>query len=194
MGSSQSSRKLTIANDEDDGNVIKISDAVAKRLSESAAASQQQQQSQQPSAKSPVPVSTAAAVLPSTRGASLPVRQDIGEGYYPQFTITALEVKQQKEQELADQELYWKQRIQNLDKNHQNINRTFEEEYKKALTYFDDCRVIKVQDTIRPCDENKEKVLKCYQENPRETLRCSDLVQQFSNCVDQRRANLMKCN
>ncbi|XP_014216812.1 MICOS complex subunit MIC19 [Copidosoma floridanum] len=188
MGTSQSSRKLTIANDEDDANVIKISDAVAQRLSESAAAAAQ---SQQPSAKSPVQMSAVAA-LPA-RG-PLPMHQEAGEGYYPHFTITALEVKQQKEQELHEQQLYWKQRLQNLEKSHQNINRTFDEEYKKALSYFDDCRDINIQFTARPCDENKEKVLKCYQENLRETLKCSDLVQQFSNCVDQRRANLMKCN
>lgn len=47
---------------------------------------------------------------------------------------------------------------------------------------------------VKPCNINKDKVLKCYQENPKETLRCSDLVEQFSSCVDQRRAHLMKCN
>ena len=54
--------------------------------------------------------------------------------------------------------------------------------------------MIKVQDSVKPCNENKEKVLKCYQDNPKETLRCADLVEQFSNCVDQRRTQLMKCN
>lgn len=137
---SQSSRKLTVTNDEDDPNVIKISDAIAQRLSESAAVAAQQNQ-QQSSAKSPVQMSTAAAaVLPARSSAPTTTPQQIEEGYYPQFTITALEVKQQKERELAEQEVYWKQRMQNLESSHQKINQALAREYKNALAYFDDCK------------------------------------------------------
>lgn len=41
------------------------------------------------------------------------------------------------------------------------------------------------------CTAGKEKIIKCYQENPKEILNCSDLVEEFSNCVDQRRVNLI---
>lgn len=41
------------------------------------------------------------------------------------------------------------------------------------------------------CVENSNKVLKCYQDNPKEILNCSSLVEEFSNCVDQRRAKII---
>jgi len=36
---------------------------------------------------------------------------------------------------------------------------------------------------MQPCLQNSNKVLKCFQDHPKETLRCSDLVEEFSNCV-----------
>ncbi|KAJ8675159.1 hypothetical protein QAD02_010945 [Eretmocerus hayati] len=179
MGASQSSRKLTITNDEDDANVIRISDAVAQRLAQSA---------------SSAPVDPPPRPIPQMSTGQAPITTQNVSDCPPSFTISALAVQQQKEKELADQEVYWKRRLQNLEKTHEKINKAIDDEYKKALTIFDDCRVIKAQNAVKPCSENSKKVLKCYQENPRETLRCADLVAQFSSCVDQRRANLMKCN
>ncbi|OXU29452.1 hypothetical protein TSAR_011063 [Trichomalopsis sarcophagae] len=194
MGSSQSSRKLTIVNEEDDVNVIRISDAVAKRLAQSAEAA-----NEKPAAAAAVTREAVKAPAHEPTSAAVPARnaaamQELSDAYYPNFTISALEMQQQKERELADQETYWQRRLQNLERTHEKINRAIDQEYKKALTIFDDCRVIKVQDAVKPCNVNRQKVLKCYQDNPKETLRCADLVEQFSNCVDQRRAQLMRCN
>lgn len=50
---------------------------------------------------------------------------------------------------------------------------------------------IDVNSVVPPCIENKDKVLQCYQDHPREILKCSSLVEEFSNCVDQRRAGLI---
>lgn len=133
MGASQSARKLTIANEEDDVNVIRISDAVAHRLAQSA--------SEAPQGAAPTPASpvrdtvTSHAVPTKTVGHS-----DIGDAFYPPFTISALEVKQKMEKELSEQEEYWKRRMMNLEKKHESINRVLDEEYKKALTIFDDSR------------------------------------------------------
>lgn len=135
MGSSQSARKLTIANEEDDVNVITISEAVAKRLAESA--------SQQPAVIAQK-VTTASVATATTVAAAVPARaslppQQLAEGY-PQYTMSALAMQQKKNTELAEQETYWKQRMQNLEKTHEKINRAIDDEYKKALTIFDDCR------------------------------------------------------
>lgn len=40
-----------------------------------------------------------------------------------------------------------------------------------------------VQCTVQPCLENSNKVLKCFQDHPKEALKCSNLVDEFSNCV-----------
>lgn len=39
--------------------------------------------------------------------------------------------------------------------------------------------------------ENTDKVLKCYQEYPNQILKCGNLVEEFSTCVDQRRAHVI---
>lgn len=130
MGLSQSSRKLTIENDENDNNVIRISDAVAKRLAQSAA---------QKTEAAPAVVRPAATPALANPARS-PMPQELSDAYYPQFTISALEMQQQKERELAEQEAYWKKRLQNLEKTHEKINHAIDDEYKKALTIFDDCR------------------------------------------------------
>lgn len=49
-------------------------------------------------------------------------------------------------------------------------------------------KTISLDSAIPPCCSDKEKVLKCYRENPREILKCSNVVEEFNNCVDQRRA------
>lgn len=143
MGSSQSARKLTIVNEEDDVNVIRISDAVAKRLAQSAETANEKPAAAATAAvtreavRAPAQVSTSDAALPARNAAA---KQELSNGYYPQFTISALEMQQEKERELADQETYWQRRLQNLERTHEKINRAIDEEYKKALTIFDDCR------------------------------------------------------
>lgn len=54
---------------------------------------------------------------------------------------------------------------------------------------------IDLNTTTPACGADKEKVLRCYQENPREILKCSSLVEEFNSCVDQRRFGLIsaKC-
>lgn len=46
--------------------------------------------------------------------------------------MSAHHVQQQKEQELRQQDEYWRKRLQNLDESYQRINRVLDEEYKKA--------------------------------------------------------------
>ncbi|XP_015431199.1 PREDICTED: MICOS complex subunit mic25 isoform X2 [Dufourea novaeangliae] len=102
--------------------------------------------------------------------------------------------EQQKEQELLTQDQYWQKRLENLEKNHLKINRIIDEEYKKAVDELyvnSDKKQVNIHDTVQPCLETTDKVLKCYQDHPKEILKCSNLVEEFSNCVDQRRARLI---
>ncbi|XP_043256380.1 MICOS complex subunit mic25 isoform X2 [Colletes gigas] len=142
MGAGQSARKLTI-NNEEDIDVIKVSNAVVQQLTRKA-----------------------------NETASEPIN------------------KQQKEQELYNQDQYWQERLENLEKNHLKINSIMDQEYKRAAEelYTSDQKNVNIQDAVQPCLESSTKVLKCYQEHPKEILMCSNLVQEFSDCVDQRRA------
>ncbi|KAK2585271.1 hypothetical protein KPH14_009966 [Odynerus spinipes] len=147
MGSEQSTRKLTIFNEEEIG-VIKVSNAVVQRLAQ------------------------------GSNEISKEATKD-----------------RQKEQELQAQNQYWQRRLQNMEKKHLMIDHILEEEYKKALNEFSSIgKGPKSGDNLgneQPCITGKEKVLKCYQDHPKEILKCSNLVEEFSNCVDQRRVNFI---
>ncbi|XP_018375522.1 PREDICTED: MICOS complex subunit MIC19 isoform X2 [Trachymyrmex cornetzi] len=178
MGSGQSARKLTISNEEEVG-VIKVSNAIVQRLA----------QGEKSKLHKPLPDAIPAAPIqhpaPSTVTAVPHASEATHEQpvyYYPELTVSALQIQQQMEEELQQQDQYWQRRLQNIEDGYQKINRVLEEEYKKAAN---ESSVAKpdIQNTVQPCLENSNKVLKCFQDHPKETLKCSNLVEEFSNCV-----------
>lgn len=196
MGSGQSARKLTVENeDKDDGGILKLSDELVERLTRKA------------EVIAAAETGSKAEVRPATQAQRAPIhtipppQPPPGElpadryalQYYPNYTLTAFQIQQQKEQELNAQEEYWKKRLDNLERSHHKINSIMESEYKKATQELksNDGTPINLEGTVQPCLDNSKKVLKCYQENPKEVLKCSALVEEFSNCVDLRRAHII---
>ncbi|KAL0120108.1 hypothetical protein PUN28_008045 [Cardiocondyla obscurior] len=179
MGSGQSARKLTISNKDEDG-VIRISDELIERII------QPQRTHELPNAKPTAPVQQPpppnTSVTPPASDNSTPAQPLY---YYPDLTISALQMQQQMENQLKQQDQYWQRRLKNLENGYQQINGILEEEYKKATseTSAKPGQKIDIQNTVQPCFENSNKVLKCFQDYPKESLRCSNLVEEFSNCV-----------
>ncbi|XP_029039444.1 MICOS complex subunit MIC25 [Osmia bicornis bicornis] len=189
MGSGQSARKLTINNEEI--GVIGISESVVERLT---------QKANEKNDLGTEVRSTTYKAPSSSQNVSPQFSQSgdtaVTSGYvtsYPQLTITALKIQQQKEQELRNQDQYWQKRLENLQHRHAKINHIIDVEYKKAVNELqkNDSKNLNIQDTVQPCKNSSEKVLKCYQDNPKEILKCSDLVEEFSSCVDERRARVI---
>ncbi|XP_011647314.1 MICOS complex subunit MIC25 [Pogonomyrmex barbatus] len=181
MGSGQSARKLTISNEEEVG-VIKVSNAVVQRLAQGERSKARETPSDTRPAtpnRQPIPATTVTPHIDEATPGQAPVY------HYPELTISALRMQQQMEEELKQQEQYWQKRLQNLENGYQKINYILEEEYKKAAneTSKPGQKVVDVQNIVQPCVENSNKVLKCLQDHPKETLKCSDLVEEFSNCV-----------
>uniref|UniRef100_A0A3P9MX14 Coiled-coil-helix-coiled-coil-helix domain containing 6b n=1 Tax=Poecilia reticulata TaxID=8081 RepID=A0A3P9MX14_POERE len=90
---------------------------------------------------------------------------------------------ERKEQELATIQSFYKEQLEIMEKkNLQNYKQTAEEYFEAAA---------KTGERIRPryiatmCTELQSKVLQCYKENPKQTLHCSRLAQQYMNCVQQ---------
>ncbi|XP_015118526.1 MICOS complex subunit MIC19 [Diachasma alloeum] len=179
MGQSQSARKLTINNEE---SVIQISTDLADRLATRS--------------RKPQPGPDVLTAPPQS-----PVITPVSpsEGYpavhtHPEYTITAYKMQQQKELELQAHDQYWQERLNNLKLAHERINRIFQEEYKRAMDEVTNAKGnknINLDTTTPACGADKEKVLRCYQENPKEILKCSSLVEEFNHCVDQRRCGLI---
>lgn len=54
--------------------------------------------------------------------------------YYGEPTITAIEVRRQKELELRNNDLYWAKRLTQLEQNLQKTNSILEKEYNSAVS------------------------------------------------------------
>lgn len=135
MGSGQSARKLTITNEEDIG-VIKLSNSLVQRIAQGERAKANEPPPdpkptipvQHPTPPPPPPSPSATTVVPPvTSNSGYPVY------YYPELTMSAHQIQQQKEQELKQQEQYWRRRLQNVDDSYQKINRILADEYQKAI-------------------------------------------------------------
>ncbi|XP_066593972.1 MICOS complex subunit MIC19-like [Prorops nasuta] len=183
MGSGQSARKLTISNE---NGVIDVSNDLVRRLANSSKAKTSQSTEEVKSVPSEH-YSSKCFPPKTTESTGYPVF------YYPELTLTALEIKQQKEKELNSQQKYWQLRMKKMEENYMKINNIIEEEYVRALKEM--APSVKGQArSIQPCLDNGDKVLKCYQENPKEALKCAKIVEEFSNCVDQQRLRLISAH
>lgn len=129
MGSGQSARKLTISNEEEVG-VIKVSNAIVQRLAQRA---EEKAGIKQESSTSQDIRSNTTNVVPQT-AQTAGVAPSFGYPvyYYPELTMSALQIQQQKEEELKQQDQYWEKRLRNLEDSYQAINRILEDEYNKA--------------------------------------------------------------
>lgn len=125
MGLTQSSRKITITNN--DTRPFAVSNTLAERLSQgmvddSVAAAHNQDAQRVLS----VPASSVRPNLPVHR--KILYTQD-----QPNLTLSALQMQQDKQDELQDTESYWQNRLQTMEDNHNAIDQIFETEYKKAF-------------------------------------------------------------
>lgn len=183
-GMSGAPRTVTIENDNPVG-VVDISDAVVQRLKNQHAKIQNAEQKYAEPKPGPAPTATQ---IPTT----LPPSPQTTTVYYGEPTITALEVRRQKEQELRNNDLYWAKRLAQLEQTLQKTNSILEKEYNAAV---DDVRSrfqnAAPQHQLPPCKDFKEKLIACYKQNPNETLKCSQQVADFMQCVDRHRINVV---
>jgi len=216
MGANQSSRKITVVNDEATG-VIKISDSVVQRLKgeitgegdkESApvapaSSSQPPPPPPQPEPKveeelpppPPPPEVTPAAPAPP----SPPPQQHEQEQhqhqshvwqrpiiqYIEEPSLSALKVKQEKEEEMKKLEDYWKSRLQNQQDEHTKMAALTEDEFNKSLKKVE--TLFATVGTQSVCRDESEAVRGCYANNKNKSLRCRESVQSFSSCVSAAR-------
>lgn len=132
-------------------------------------------------------------------------------------TMSALEVRRQKEEELRKNDDYWQARLKKQEQDLQKTAALLEKEYNETVQFveiflphldefhlkpitclfyqFDQVRKrfenSAPQYKLPPCKEVKAKVVECYKSNANQTLNCSDVVADFENCVQSHRTNLL---
>lgn len=175
MGNSGSTRKISISND-DPASIIKVSDAVARRLKGSLENSNQDEsESKKRSAE--------------VNEKELPKPQLVSGG---EPSMTSLQIRQQKEAEIRNNDAYWERRIAKLQESNSRVARKLEEEYEAAIRDVNNSFPKPSSETgIPPCQDAKSNVINCYKKNPNHSLLCAKEVQAFTACVDIKRMNII---
>ncbi|XP_039962505.1 MICOS complex subunit MIC25 [Bactrocera neohumeralis] len=195
MGAAHSTEPRSVSMDNPNPGVIDISDEVVQRLKkginkqakESAAA----EAAPAPPVKDvrPIPVkpATPPAVAPPTVVYQAPATQTV---YVAPSgtTITAADMVRQKEAELTQNDAMWRQRLVALEETLKKTNTIMEKEYSSAL---EDVRqrfaTASPVHQLPPCQDLKAQVIACYRANPGQTLKCSEEVAAFRECINLNR-------
>jgi len=202
MGANQSSRKITVVNDETAG-VIKISDSVVQRLKGEVSGEEAKAPSPPPPAPAPEPTPApkpAEEVPPpppqTTEEAPAPAPQEASPHnqyawqrpiiqYIEEPTLSSLKVRQEKEEEMRVLEVYWKDRLNKQQDEHTAMAKLTTEEFNKSLKKVETLFAQAGNGAV--CRDESEAVKGCYSSNKDKSLRCRDSVKGFANCVSKAR-------
>ncbi|KAM6300825.1 LOW QUALITY PROTEIN: MICOS complex subunit MIC25 [Aegotheles albertisi] len=88
---------------------------------------------------------------------------------------------QGRESELKRQEAFYKEQLARIERKNAEIYKLTSEQYQEAATKAEDW--IKRRNTDPVCASLQSEILKCYQENKREVLKCSELAKEYQRCV-----------
>ncbi|XP_049874386.1 uncharacterized protein LOC126372609 [Pectinophora gossypiella] len=153
MGGSQSSRKLTVDNE----NAIQVSQEALDRIQAQLNANQAQQ------AVSPPPPPPTQFVPSEYFESDKRKKEHAAEEVYWARRIENLKRAHEKINASMDVE--------------------YQKTLKEANELFNMAQNDKIASKLPPCQDEKAKVLECYSTNPNKTLLCSVLVNKFNDCV-----------
>ncbi|RZF44025.1 hypothetical protein LSTR_LSTR007297 [Laodelphax striatellus] len=170
MGAQQSSRRVTIDNEEPN-NVIKLSEKVVERLKGSIVKED---------------------VSPARTSVKQPAPVFVDQNSYEKTQRPSdNEIRAQYEEVIKQNNQYWENKVKSLMENHFKIDDIYDSEYKKALKDVEEnFPRSPIKNPTVPCQDKKQVVLECYQKNKGQPLLCAREVQDFSNCMCNTRVKL----
>ncbi|XP_072097300.1 coiled-coil-helix-coiled-coil-helix domain containing 3a [Mobula birostris] len=95
----------------------------------------------------------------------------------------------EKEEELQKLNAYYKEQMSRLENRSAQFYKVTTEEYQKAVAEAES--KFKRYESRPICAELQEDVLRCYQQNPEQTLSCSALAKQYVHCINYARQSLL---
>lgn len=196
MGAARSKEPRSVSMDNPSpAGVIDVSDDVVERLKLgiSRQAKDSKTKTTDFSAAKEVPVSAADA--PAVQRQPTVVYQNPPPVVYSGpagFTITAADIRRQKDIEIQQNDAMWRQRMSQLEQNLKKTNTIMEAEYSSAVEDVRK-RFASAPATLQPppCQELKAQIIACYRANPGETLKCAEQVAAFRNCVNAHRVKTL---
>ncbi|XP_065543099.1 MICOS complex subunit MIC25 isoform X2 [Lathamus discolor] len=96
--------------------------------------------------------------------------------------VAQMEVELQgREAEMKRQEAFYKEQLARIERKNAEIYKLTCEQYKEAASKAEEW--IKRRNTDPVCASLQAEILKCYQANKREVLKCSELAKEYRRCV-----------
>ncbi|XP_032050223.1 MICOS complex subunit MIC25 [Aythya fuligula] len=96
---------------------------------------------------------------------------------------------QGREAELKRQEAFYKEQLARIERKNAEIYKLTSEQYQEAATKAEEW--IKRRNTDPVCASLQSEILKCYQENKCEVLKCSELAKEYQRCVSAAQKELL---
>ncbi|TMW47960.1 hypothetical protein DOY81_006961 [Sarcophaga bullata] len=193
MGAAHSSEPRSVSMDNPTpAGVIDISDDVVNRL-KLGITKQAKENAKTEAPKKEAPTKQASVTPPAATPARQPtvVYQNAPSVVYTTpsgHTLSAMDMRRQKEIELQQNDAMWRQRMAQLEETLKKTNAIMENEYSSAV---EDVRkrfaTASPIHQLPPCQELKAQVIACYRAHPGETLKCAEEVAAFRNCVNVNR-------
>ncbi|KAM8995302.1 MICOS complex subunit MIC25 isoform 1-T1 [Ara ararauna] len=104
--------------------------------------------------------------------------------------LDAWEVELQgREAEMKRQEAFYKEQLARIERKNAEIYKLTCEQYKEAASKAEEW--IKRRNTDPVCASLQAEILKCYQENKHEVLKCSELAKEYRRCVSAAQKELL---
>ncbi|XP_014802095.1 PREDICTED: MICOS complex subunit MIC25 isoform X2 [Calidris pugnax] len=94
-----------------------------------------------------------------------------------------------REAELKQQEAFYKEQLARIERKNAEIYKLTSEQYQEAATKAEEW--IKRRNTDPVCASLQSEILKCYQENKHEVLKCSELAKKYQRCVSAAQKELL---
>ncbi|XP_069763912.1 coiled-coil-helix-coiled-coil-helix domain containing 3a isoform X2 [Narcine bancroftii] len=95
----------------------------------------------------------------------------------------------EREEELQKLDAYYKEQVTRLENRSAQFYKLTTEEYQKAVSDVES--KFKRYKSQPICAELQEDVLRCYQQNPGQTLSCSALAKQYVHCINYAKQNFI---
>ncbi|XP_074861350.1 MICOS complex subunit MIC25 isoform X5 [Carettochelys insculpta] len=94
-----------------------------------------------------------------------------------------------KEEDLKRQDAFCKEQLARIERKNAEIYKLTSEQFHEAATSAENH--IKRRNTEPLCAGLQSQILKCYQENKHEVLRCSELAKEYQRCVSAAQKELL---
>lgn len=102
--------------------------------------------------------------------------------YAEEAHLMVMRLREEKEQELQQLNRDWREKMEAREQEFSKMAQLSEDEVNSAIK---EVEKLFVKASCTPvCQDHQEAVMTCYQDHPRQALRCTRQVEDFARCVD----------